>query len=250
MYNKLFTKILDSSIWLEAMPTRLVWLTMIAAMDEDGFVACASPANLAHRAIVPLEDTERALETLEGPDKNSSDSDREGRRIERVPGGWIVLNAKKYQQIVTRSIARERTNERVRKHRERKAKASKCNADVTACNASVTPSDTYSDTDNTLSSPPAPDFDEFWNRYDKKVDRKQTYTYWTKMPTKDRLAALEGVAAYIAAHPEQKYRVDPIRYLKREKWQDELPAAPTKCPYPDGSDQAREWYILNDLVIQ
>jgi hypothetical protein len=37
MYNRLFTKILDSSIWLEADTTRIVWITMLASMDEDGF---------------------------------------------------------------------------------------------------------------------------------------------------------------------------------------------------------------------
>ena len=54
MYNKLFTKILDSSIWLEPSGTRIIWLTMIAAMDENGFVQFASVANLAHRARIEL----------------------------------------------------------------------------------------------------------------------------------------------------------------------------------------------------
>ena len=35
MYNKLFTKILDSSIWLAPDPVRLVWITLLAAMDES-----------------------------------------------------------------------------------------------------------------------------------------------------------------------------------------------------------------------
>jgi hypothetical protein len=132
MYNKLFSKILDSSIWLESMPTRIVWLTMLAAMDEDGMVTCASPANLAHKAIVPIADTIEALRVLEGPDANSSDPDHEGRRIERVPGGWIVLNAGKYQALVTRAIARESNRKRVAKHRNKG-----CNAPVTPCNAPV-----------------------------------------------------------------------------------------------------------------
>ena len=38
MYNKLFTKILDSSIWLAPDSARIVWLTFLAAMDEDGVV--------------------------------------------------------------------------------------------------------------------------------------------------------------------------------------------------------------------
>lgn len=135
MYNKIFTKILDSSIWMEPLPTRIVWLTFIAAMDEGGFVEFASPANVAHRAIVPLDDTLKALAVLEGPDPNSSDPDNEGRRIERVPGGWVVLNAAKYRELVTRAVRQDRTRERVRAHRARR-----CNAHVTHANDSVTQS--------------------------------------------------------------------------------------------------------------
>jgi uncharacterized phage protein (TIGR02220 family) len=136
MYNKLFTKILDSSIWMEPTPTRIVWLTLIAAMDEIGFVPFASVANLAHRAIVPLKDAEEAVKCLESPDENSSDPEFEGRRIERVSGGWMILNAEKYRALGTRAIIQEQTRVRVRKYRERK----KCNADVTHDNENVTPS--------------------------------------------------------------------------------------------------------------
>jgi len=140
IYNKIFTKILDSSIWLEPTPTRIIWLTMLAAMDEDGFVQFASVANLAHRAILPLEEAATAVTVLESPDLNSSDPDNEGRRIEKVPGGWIVLNASKYREMVTRVVIKEQTRKRVAAHREK----SKCNATVTLSNESVTPSDTAS----------------------------------------------------------------------------------------------------------
>lgn len=119
MYNKLFAKILDSSIWLEPHETVRVWITFIAAMDEDGFVAFASPANVAHRARVTLPEAEAALAKLAAPDANSSDPDNEGRRIERVPGGWIVLNAPKYREMATRENIRATTRERVRKHRSK-----------------------------------------------------------------------------------------------------------------------------------
>lgn len=135
MYNKIFTKILDSSIWLEPASTRLVWLTLIAAMDEDGFCQFASVGNLAHRARVLEDEAQTAVASLEGPDPNSSDPENEGRRIERVPGGWMVLNAPKYRDMVTRTVARERTRLRVAKHRQKALPVT----DVTPCNAVVTP---------------------------------------------------------------------------------------------------------------
>lgn len=135
MYNKLFTKILDSSIWLEPASTRLVWLTFLAAMDSEGFVQFASVANLSHRARVSLEEAEAAVKCLESDDPNSSDPDFGGRRAERVPGGWMVLNADKYRGMVTRAIIQEQTRLRVAKHRDKKR-----------CNATVTPSEAISDT--------------------------------------------------------------------------------------------------------
>ena len=151
MYNKLFTKILDSSIWLEPSGTRIIWLTMIAAMDENGFVQFASVANLAHRARIELAEAQAAVDCLEGPDTNSSDPDHEGRRIERVPGGWMILNAEKYREMVTRAVIQEKTRQRVAKHRTEKKRACNAsvthgNASVTESNACVTPSDTDTDT--------------------------------------------------------------------------------------------------------
>jgi hypothetical protein len=128
MYNKLFTKILDSSIWLQPSPTRIVWLTFIAVMDESGFVQFASVANVAHRARVTPEEAQAAVEHLEGPDPDSSDPEYDGRRVERVPGGWMVLNAEKHREMVTKATIQAQTRERVRRHREIKRT---CNATVT-----------------------------------------------------------------------------------------------------------------------
>lgn len=130
MYNKIFTKILDSSIWLESDTTRIVWFTFLASMDEDGVALFASIPNLAHRARVSLQAAEEAIKILESPDKHSSDPDNEGRRIERIPGGWVVLNAEKYRNLVTRVMIREKTRLRVAKYR-----AKQNGIDVTPCNA-------------------------------------------------------------------------------------------------------------------
>ena len=139
MYNKLFTKILDSSIWLAPDPHRLVWITFLAAMDEDGNAMFASAANVAARARVTREDAEAAIAAFEAPDPDSGDPDNEGRRIERFPGGWHILNAGKYRALVTKAIIREQTRIRVARHRE------KTNGAVThekrEANAPVTPSE-------------------------------------------------------------------------------------------------------------
>lgn len=139
MYNKLFTSILDSSVWLEPTSTRIVWIMFIAAMDEDSFVRMASTLNVAARARVTLQEAEDAIKCLEGPDKHCPEQESEGRRIERVENGWIVINGKKYRELLTREMQRELTRRRVAAHRARKAQKVIGNAaplHVTKSNAS------------------------------------------------------------------------------------------------------------------
>lgn len=140
MYNKLFTKILDSSIWLAPDPVRLVWITLIAAMDEDGNCMFACAANVAARARVTVEQAEQALAAFEAPDRNSGDPENEGRRIERIPGGWHLLNAHKYRAMVTKAIIREQTRQRTAKYRQRDAHVTHCDASERKSDVSVTPS--------------------------------------------------------------------------------------------------------------
>jgi hypothetical protein len=130
MYNKLYGKIVTSSIWLAPDAHRIAWITFLALMDQDGMVRMASAANLAHTARIALEDAQAAIQTFENPDEFDTDQENGGRRIERVPGGWIVLNAKRYRDMATAEQIRAHTRERVAQYRLRKA-----------CNASVTPSE-------------------------------------------------------------------------------------------------------------
>jgi len=131
MYNKLFTKILDSSIWLAPDPHRLVWITLVAAMDEDAIAHFACAENLAARARVSLEDTEAALASFLAPDPYGPDQEHDGRRIERVPGGWYLLNGLKYRTAVTRSAMQEQNRERVRRWREKHRDSVTSRRDVT-----------------------------------------------------------------------------------------------------------------------
>lgn len=141
MYNKLFTKILDSSIWLESTTTRIVWVTLIAIMDESGFVGLATVGNVANRARVTLDEAKEAIRVLESPDGDPGEQEHEGKRIERVPGGWMVLNAKKYREMATRAMVQEQTRVRVARHREKR----NGNAPVTPSNEKLTRSEAESE---------------------------------------------------------------------------------------------------------
>lgn len=77
-------------------------------------------------------------------------------------------------------------------------------------------------------------FAQFWEAYGKKAGKKETRAKWATMTASARRAALDGVAAYVANTPDPQYRKDPVRYLKGERWEDDLPA-PTTNPHEPGS---------------
>lgn len=119
MFTKLFSSILDSSVWLEDLPTKVLWVTMLAMADEEGVVG-ASVGGLARRAGITREDCERGLERFLAPDPDSRNADHEGRRIEKVPGGWLMLNHNAYREIRTKRQSKEA--ERQRRHRDKIAR--------------------------------------------------------------------------------------------------------------------------------
>jgi len=90
---------------------------------------------------------------------------------------------------------------------------------------------------NTL-SPSAPcgiPFDDFWDRYGKKVGRRMCEPYWRCMSRERQEAAIAGIAAYHEFKPDPQFRLDPIRYLRREAWADEaLAEQPKSQDYDSG----------------
>ncbi len=89
-FTKLQRSIITSSIWLEDAETRLVWITLLAICDRDG-IARVSDKMLAHTARVTPKGCEVAIRKLMAPDSDSRDRG-DGRRIERVEGGFYVVN--------------------------------------------------------------------------------------------------------------------------------------------------------------
>ena len=120
-YVKIFSAILQSTIWRETAPTKVVWITMLALADRDGFVGASVPG-LADTAKVTLQECLDALKVLESPDEWSrtrTDEDQ-GRRIEKVDGGWHIINYQKYREMQSRAAANEKAARRQAAWRERR----------------------------------------------------------------------------------------------------------------------------------
>jgi len=92
---------------------------MLASKDRDGVVETSVPG-LARRARVTIEQCEEALSKLKAPDPYSRTKDNEGRRIEDVDGGFLVLNHEKYREKDSIEERRRKDAERARRYRERK----------------------------------------------------------------------------------------------------------------------------------
>jgi hypothetical protein len=121
-YTKLSHSIVTSTVWRESAQTRVVWITMLALADMHGEVEASVPG-LADAARVTIEECEGALTILSAPDKYSRTKDFDGRRIEVIDGGWVILNHAKYRNLYSADERREHTAERVRRWRERRGEA-------------------------------------------------------------------------------------------------------------------------------
>lgn len=140
-FVKLYGSILTSSVWSEDSDTKVVWITMLAMADQDGIVRASIPG-LARFAGVSLEATETALNKFEAPDKYSVTTDDDGRRIEPVEGGWIILNHSKYRDMRTR----RQVQDAERQKRKRERDTSRDMRDMSQMSHDVAP-DTYTDPD-------------------------------------------------------------------------------------------------------
>lgn len=136
-FTKLFESILDSTVWQEDLHVKIVWITMLAMKDIDGVVHASIPG-LAKRAGVTIPQCEDALDRFLAPDKYSRTKDHEGRRIEAVDGGWVVLNHDKYRDLLDAEDQRVKAAARQQRKRD-KEKAKSEAVDRHASSRPVTP---------------------------------------------------------------------------------------------------------------
>lgn len=91
-YFPLDRDILTSSLWVQGSPaqTKVWFYLMLTADPRTGIVNATIPA-IAARCLLSLEETEHALEWFAQPDKYSRTKDHDGRRIQLLDDGRILL---------------------------------------------------------------------------------------------------------------------------------------------------------------
>lgn len=101
------------------MPVRVLFLTMLAIKEPDHVVRMPL-RRLCKKANMTPEVCLAALKTLKEPDKLSLDDQPfEGKRVEEVEGGWLVLNGDFYQKEIQRLLLRMKKTQWQREERER-----------------------------------------------------------------------------------------------------------------------------------
>lgn len=232
-YTKLFSSILASTIWNEESATRIVWITMLAMKDRDGVVEGSVPG-LAVLARVTMQECERAIATLSAPDPSSRTKVEDGRRIRPCPEGWQVINHDLYQHRGSIEDHREKTRLRVQRFREREAASSvtvgnDAKRPVTVAVTSGLLSRSTDSEEIARSASPRrpkddPDFELFWNTYDRKVGKLAALAQWKKIAPNSELVAtiVEAAKAQVRVEPRKEYRKHPERWLRGRHWEDEV----------------------------
>ena len=110
-YTPLFSKIVDSSVWTEADYVCKVFITLLAVKDRDQ-VARVNAFEVGRKCWPGDPEAEKraldALTILARPDtKRIEPQPFEGRRIEKVERGWLVLNGEHYRNLARECKHRE-----------------------------------------------------------------------------------------------------------------------------------------------
>lgn len=88
-------------------------------------------------------------------------------------------------------------------------------------------------------------FSDFWDDYNYKKERKPCEAYYKKISAEDRLKIKAHIPLYNnSKEVKSGYKVYPIRYLKREKWNDEV-----ELPERNETENVPFVYSIEDHLI-
>jgi hypothetical protein len=114
--------VVDSSLWEEPYYVRILFMTMVALKDADHVVRgdafrLSKKANMTEREVLD------GLVILSSPDlRKLSPQPFEGRRIEKVDQGWLILNGAKYRSLIKLYDRRYYKAGKMREYRQRDRK--------------------------------------------------------------------------------------------------------------------------------
>lgn len=67
-----------------------------------------------------------------------------------------------------------------------------------------------------------PSFNDFWNGYDKKIDRPKCEKKWGKLKQVDKEKIMNHIVLYVKSTPDKQFRKHPATYLNNRSWENEI----------------------------
>lgn len=65
-------------------------------------------------------------------------------------------------------------------------------------------------------------FDEWWDKYDKKINKDKAISKWNILTNEEKQLALKIVESYVDSTPDKTFRKDPTTYLNNKSFNDEI----------------------------
>lgn len=228
-YVKLFGSLLASSLMGEALPTRWLFVVMLAMADRDGIVEASVPG-LAHLARITIAECEKALAVLAAPDPHSRNPIRDGRRIEATAGGWRLVTYEHFRDKGTSDEAKVKNRARQQRWRDRNALRNAPSRGVTPVTPSEAAAAAAEVKPRARRAESLPGFAEFWQTFDMRVSKPNAERAWRALNPDPELAALitQKAVAYVASTPDKQFRKHAATWLRARGWEDEVIAPSAK----------------------
>jgi hypothetical protein len=67
-----------------------------------------------------------------------------------------------------------------------------------------------------------PSFDDFWELYDKKVDKVATEKKWGKLTQEEKEQAIDYIPQYKLSEPDKTFRKNPLTFINNKSWNNEI----------------------------
>lgn len=219
-FTKLFSSIVTSSIWGEDDKTRIIWITMLALADADGYVA-ASIIGLANIARTSIEDTQKAIDKLASPDRYSRTKDHDGRRIIEAQGGYFILNYSVYRDRARIENRKEWKRQYMKKYMA-DVRQGESNIGLTTSNPML-----LSSSSDSASEPYSNEFEQFWKCYPRKINKGNAYKAWKKAKGLPELQQLIGIVKAQATtkawtKDNGQFIQHPATWLNARGWENDI----------------------------
>jgi hypothetical protein len=229
-YAKLFRSIAASTIVSEPLATRWLWVTMISQANKHGHVYASIPG-LARIANITVQEVEAALTCFMSPDPYSRSSENEGRRIEEIDGGWLLLTHAKYAAVRSTEERAEykrhwdRENRSGSRRKSDKSDTNPTGSDKSDKSDASDPTSTNTSSINKSTGQHAARFADFWSLYPNRKGKADALKAWQRKKL-DTIAdtIIADVQARIEGDGDWKRGYVPhgSTYVISERWQDDV----------------------------